>query len=163
MKQLYRSRQKKMMAGLCGGLSDYFNVDANLLRILVIILAICTSGAAILVYILAALVIPKEPVYNDYPPGSFDSYGGYNDNGRGYNEPHRSGRDVRRGRPQGPFGGPYRNPSNFEGGQPSQDWNAPSEPTASELDKMMDDLEKKALRKELEELKAKLANYEKGE
>ncbi|MCM3749733.1 PspC domain-containing protein [Paenibacillus pasadenensis] len=162
MKQLYRSRHKKIMAGLCGGLSDYFNVDANLLRILVIILTICTSGAVILVYILAALVIPKEPVYNDYPPGGFGPYGGYNDPGRGYQEP-RFGRGEGRGRQQGPYGGPYRNPSQFDGGNAGQQWGAETEPTASELDKMMDDLEKKALRKELEEVKAKLSKYEKGE
>ncbi|QJC51225.1 PspC domain-containing protein [Paenibacillus albicereus] len=159
MKQLYRSRQKKIMTGLSGGLSDYFNVDVNLLRILIIILAICTSGAAILVYILAALVIPKEPPYDSYPPGGYGPYGGYG----GPQRPEQGyGFDPRR-RQDGPYGGPYRNPPQYGAGSHDPAWKEASEPSASELDKMMDDLEKKALRKELDDLKAKLAKYEKGE
>ena len=164
MKQLYRSRRKKVLTGLCGGLSDYFNVDASLLRILVIIVAVCTSGAPIIVYILASIVIPKEQAYNDFPPGGYgsnphgggDFYGGYGGGGAGSHDPQ-----FGRNRDGGSFGGEYRNPPRNDGGQAAGQWK--SDNSSSDLDKMMDELEKKALRKELDELKSKLQKYEKGE
>lgn len=162
MRQMYRSRRNKKLFGLCGGLGEMLNVDANLLRILLIVAAVFTSGAIILIYVLAALVIPKEPYYpphgfgpEGFPPGYGGGYGSYND--------HRgTGRDGYRSYEQGPGygpfkGGPYTNPPQAEGGQ----WKP--KPGSSDLDAMMDDLEKKALRKEIEELKSKLAKYEKGE
>ncbi|MGN0093006.1 MAG: PspC domain-containing protein [Methanobrevibacter sp.] len=58
-KKLYRSRDDKFLAGVCGGLADYFNMDSNLIRILWIIL-ILFKGAGILVYLIAWLIIPEE-------------------------------------------------------------------------------------------------------
>ncbi len=164
MKQLFRSRRKKVLFGLCGGLSDYFNVDANLLRILTIILAVCTSGAAIAIYILAALVIPKEHDYNQFPPGNFGSYqdGRGGDFYGGHNDPGRSSTGFGQGIGGVQHGGPYRNPPQNQEGPTSAGWQSDSNRQA-DLDKMMDELEKKALRNELEELKAKLSKYEKGE
>lgn len=159
MKKLYRSRRDKKLFGLCGGVAEMLNVDATLLRILLIVLTVFTSGAMILVYILAGLVVPKEPpVYNGFGPGG---YGGYNGGGYsgGYGTPPSSG--------QG-FGGPYTNTppqpgptGSFTNWQQTQG-QAQGQP-ASNLDAMMDDLEKKALRKEIEELRAKLSKQEKGD
>ena len=58
-KKLYRSRSNRMAAGVCGGLGDYFNADANLIRILTAILCIVTGLAPVLcVYAFCALVLP---------------------------------------------------------------------------------------------------------
>ncbi|AJY73817.1 PspC domain-containing protein [Paenibacillus beijingensis] len=162
MRQLYRSRRNKKLFGLCGGLAEMLNVDANLLRILFIVVAVFTSGAIILIYILAALVIPKEPYYpphgygpNGFPPGFGGGYGNYNDRYDAGRDPYRN--EGTSGGYGSYKGGPYANPP-----QPgSEQWKPKQE--ASDLDAMMDDLEKKALRKEIEELKSKLAKYEKGE
>ena len=58
-KKLYRSRDDKFLAGVCGGLADYFNIDSNLIRILWIIL-ILFRGAGLFVYLIAWLIIPEE-------------------------------------------------------------------------------------------------------
>ena len=58
-KKLYRSRDDKFLAGVCGGLADYFNTDSNLIRILWIIL-ILFKGAGLFVYLIAWLIIPEE-------------------------------------------------------------------------------------------------------
>ncbi|WP_040681832.1 PspC domain-containing protein [Methanobrevibacter boviskoreani] len=58
-KKLYRSRDDKFLAGVCGGLADYFNIDSNLIRILWIIL-ILFKGAGLFVYLIAWLIIPEE-------------------------------------------------------------------------------------------------------
>ncbi|MBD2867855.1 PspC domain-containing protein [Paenibacillus arenilitoris] len=154
LKKLYRSSRDKKLFGLCGGLAEMFNVDATLLRILLIVVTIFTSGAVIVIYLIAGLVVPKEPpLYSNFGPNGFG--GGY---GGGYNGGYNNGYGSQ---PQ--FGGPYKNPP-----QPQGPWNASQQgmgpaPSPSQFDSMMDDLEKKALRREIEELKAKLAKYEKGE
>lgn len=172
LKRLYRSRHKKMLFGICGGLSDMLNVDVTLLRILLIVLAVFTSGLVILVYILAGIVIPKEPnPYSGFGPGGYGGYGGGYGNGGygGYNGGYNGGYGggYNGGQGQGTsYGGPYKNPPYGQNPGQGQHYHAgPNpEPTASpNFDSMMDDLEKKALRKEIEELKAKLAKYEKGE
>lgn len=61
MKKLYRSETDKMLAGICGGLADYLNVNATLVRVSTVILSLLTSGFPILIiYIVLAFVLPKE-------------------------------------------------------------------------------------------------------
>ena len=43
MKKLYRSERDKMIAGVCGGIADYYNVDANLVRLLTVVLSMFTG------------------------------------------------------------------------------------------------------------------------
>lgn len=57
-KRLYRSDTDKMLCGVCGGIGEYFNVDATLIRLLWAVLA-CT-GSGILAYIIAAIIIPRR-------------------------------------------------------------------------------------------------------
>lgn len=57
-KRLYRSDTDKMLCGVCGGVGEYFNVDATLIRLLWAVLA-CT-GSGILAYIIAAIIIPRR-------------------------------------------------------------------------------------------------------
>ncbi|MFF2094219.1 PspC domain-containing protein [Paenibacillus sp. NPDC058174] len=169
LKKLYRSARDKKLFGLCGGLADVLNVDATLLRILLIVAAIFTSGMVIPVYIIAGLVVPKEPPYdNGFGPGP--GYGGYgNGYGSNYNNQYGNHNNGSFGHNFGTHaGGPYKNPPQ----PPKPPWgnNAAtqsSDPTpqqsSAQFDRMMDDLEKKALRKEVDELRAKLAQIEKGE
>ncbi len=58
--KLYRSRDDRKIAGVCGGLAHYFCVDSTLIR-LIAILFVFLGGSAILVYLILWLVIPLEP------------------------------------------------------------------------------------------------------
>ncbi len=59
-KRLYKSRTDKMIAGVCGGIAEYFNIDSTVLR-LVWVLMIFFGGTGILLYIAAAIVMPRNP------------------------------------------------------------------------------------------------------
>ena len=58
-KQLYRSETNKMIAGVCGGLAEYFNIDPTIVRLL-FVLILLFGGQSILVYIILWIVIPTE-------------------------------------------------------------------------------------------------------
>ena len=58
-KRLYRSRENRMICGVCEGIADYFNVDPTLIRLGLVLLA-CT-GSGILAYFIAAIIIPDQP------------------------------------------------------------------------------------------------------
>ncbi len=61
-KKLYRSTSDKMLCGVLGGLADYLNVDATLIRILYAALSVFSAGfPGIVLYIICAIVIPEEP------------------------------------------------------------------------------------------------------
>ena len=60
-KKLYRSRTDKKLCGVCGGLAKYFGIDATLVRLGVVLFTLFV-GFGLLAYIVAALVIPEEPV-----------------------------------------------------------------------------------------------------
>ncbi len=60
MKKLYLSKTDKKLAGVCGGIAEYFQVDSTLVRLALLILVAC-FGTGIVAYILAALIIPKQP------------------------------------------------------------------------------------------------------
>ena len=59
LKRLTRSRTNRMVAGVCGGLGEYFSLDPILFRILFIAL-IFAGGSGILIYIVLIFVIPEE-------------------------------------------------------------------------------------------------------
>ena len=59
-KRLYKSRDNRMLAGVCGGVADYFSIDPTLVR-LGWILFCALGGSGILAYIIAAIVIPRKP------------------------------------------------------------------------------------------------------
>ncbi len=58
-KRLYRSRDDRMIWGVCGGLAEYFGIDPTIVRIIAVVLAFA-SGAGILAYIILAIVVPLE-------------------------------------------------------------------------------------------------------
>ena len=57
-KRLYRSNTNKMVAGVCGGIAEYFRLDPALVR-LGWLLFCAAGGSGFLAYIIAALVIPQ--------------------------------------------------------------------------------------------------------
>jgi phage shock protein C len=57
--RLYRSRSQKMIAGVCGGLGEYFDVDPVLIRLMFVVTTFI-SGAGILAYIVLWIVVPFE-------------------------------------------------------------------------------------------------------
>lgn len=63
-KKLYRSTTQKVFSGVCGGVAEYFSVDVTLVRLIWAVAAIPSFGTAIIVYILAAIIVPVSP-YND--------------------------------------------------------------------------------------------------
>ncbi|EOA59627.1 MULTISPECIES: PspC domain-containing protein [Bacteroides] len=59
-RKLTRSRSDRMLAGVCGGLAQFFGLDASLVRIAYAILTIFTAFAGVPVYILMWIIIPEE-------------------------------------------------------------------------------------------------------
>lgn len=65
MKKLYRSTKDAKLLGVCGGLGEYFGLDSTIIRLILLVLLVCSLGTAIILYLLAALLIPKDPGYTD--------------------------------------------------------------------------------------------------
>ena len=61
-KKLYRSRENAMLAGVCGGIGDYFDIDPTLIRLAWVILGFC-GGVGLWAYIIAAVIITQRPQY----------------------------------------------------------------------------------------------------
>lgn len=99
-KKLYRSRTNKTFSGVCGGLAEYINMDATVIRVLWVLVSIFVAGfPGLIVYIIMACVIPEAPV--EQPP---------------YQQPY-----------QQPYQPPYQQPTqNWQ--QPQQGWQPPQQP-----------------------------------
>lgn len=69
--KLYRSRSNVMLGGVCAGLGEYLNLDATIVRIFFIILALA-GGPGFLVYLILWIVIPKEPMPGEVEEGEFN-------------------------------------------------------------------------------------------
>ncbi len=61
-KKLYRSRDDRMIAGVCGGLAEYFGVDSTLIRLAVLFIFLF-QGIGLIAYLIAWLVMSEEPHY----------------------------------------------------------------------------------------------------
>jgi phage shock protein C len=59
-RKLYKSESDKMLAGVCGGIAEYFNIDSTLVRIGLVFFTFC-GGSGILLYIIAAIAMPHRP------------------------------------------------------------------------------------------------------
>ncbi len=57
-KRLYKSRNNKMICGVCAGIADYFNIDPSIVRVLWAVLALA-AGTGVLVYIACAIILPE--------------------------------------------------------------------------------------------------------
>jgi phage shock protein C len=60
-KRLYRSRNDRVVAGVCAGLGHYFNLDPVLIRVIAVVLGFMSFGTLLLLYLVLALIIPLEP------------------------------------------------------------------------------------------------------
>jgi phage shock protein C len=60
-RKLYRSRSNRQVAGVCGGLAEYFNLDATLIRILFVVLAVL-GGSGLVLYLAMWIIVPKGAV-----------------------------------------------------------------------------------------------------
>lgn len=58
-KKLYRNISNKMIAGVCSGVAEYVNIDPTIVRLIWALVGL--SGAGILAYLVAALIIPEKP------------------------------------------------------------------------------------------------------
>ena len=58
MKKLYRSDSNRMLAGVCGGLGDYFGIDPTLVRLGWVLISL--MGPGLIAYLIAACIIPRE-------------------------------------------------------------------------------------------------------
>jgi phage shock protein C len=59
-KVLVRTRDGRLVAGVCSGLARYLEVDANLVRLLAALITLFTAGTGILAYLVAWAVMPEE-------------------------------------------------------------------------------------------------------
>ncbi len=58
-KKLYKSQEDKKLCGVCGGIAEYFELDSTLVRLAWVLLTVL-GGSGLLVYIIAALVMPSK-------------------------------------------------------------------------------------------------------
>lgn len=219
--KLYRSTSDKKIFGVCGGLGQALNVDSTLLRFIVVVATIFSGGTAGLLYVVAGLVIPEEPVsyfshHNNHQHANPHHGYGMNDKShtghshqdeawgkdwardwaewgkemgkdwgdwakemsKSWKETWGSGEDPKHKKDSDSFAdeagyGPQARPGSH---MSSMDPHAgPTKGTGAgaaaqqsnqdELDALMREVEAKALRKEIEELKQRLAKFEeeKGE
>lgn len=59
VKKLYRSKTVRMVAGVCGGIAEYFKADSTIVR-LIFVATVLFGGAGILAYIILWIVVPEE-------------------------------------------------------------------------------------------------------
>ena len=59
-KQLYRSTSNRVIAGVCGGIAEYFNIDPTIVRVLWAVASIF-AFAGVIAYVAGAIIIPEKP------------------------------------------------------------------------------------------------------
>ncbi len=64
-KKLYKSASDRKVSGVCGGIAQYFSLDATLVRLCWILFTFF-GGSGLLVYIICAVIMPEDPGYIDY-------------------------------------------------------------------------------------------------
>jgi phage shock protein C len=60
MKRFHRSKNDRMLGGVCAGLGEYLDVDPAVIRLIWVVVTILSVGTGIIVYILAWIIIPEE-------------------------------------------------------------------------------------------------------
>lgn len=60
MKKLVRSSRNKVIAGICAGLGEYFNIDVTVVRLIMVVLGLFSFGSIVLAYLIAMLIVPFE-------------------------------------------------------------------------------------------------------
>ncbi|MBS3121649.1 PspC domain-containing protein [Candidatus Woesearchaeota archaeon] len=61
MNRIYRSKKDRMVAGVCGGIAEYFKIDPTIVRLLWVLVTIFSGFIfGIIAYIIAAIIIPEK-------------------------------------------------------------------------------------------------------
>jgi phage shock protein C len=60
-KKLYRSSKDRILGGICGGIAEYFNADPTIVRLLFVLLLLASFGTAVIGYLIAWIIIPRNP------------------------------------------------------------------------------------------------------
>jgi phage shock protein C len=74
-RRLYRSQTNKVFAGVCGGLAEYLDVDATIIRIVWVLLTLL-GGSGIILYIVAFFIVPERPMTISGSPAQIKSKSG---------------------------------------------------------------------------------------
>jgi len=73
MKKLCKSRNNKVISGVCGGVAEYFNFDPSIVRLVWAAAIIFTGGTlALILYIICAVVLPYNDYIPPFPPSEHD-------------------------------------------------------------------------------------------
>ena len=67
IKRLYRSRDERMLGGVCGGLAEYLHTDPTLIRVLFVLFALA-GGPGIIAYLIMWIIVPLEPSTTELEP-----------------------------------------------------------------------------------------------
>ncbi len=60
-KKLYRSRNNRMIAGVCSGLADFFGIDPTVVRLIFVAGTLLGFGSFVLIYLVLFIVVPEQP------------------------------------------------------------------------------------------------------
>lgn len=60
IKRLYRSRNERIIAGVCGGIAEYFKIDPLIIRLL-FVFVFFLNGAGVIAYLIGWFIIPEKP------------------------------------------------------------------------------------------------------
>ena len=64
MKRLTKSNNRKI-CGVCGGVAEFFGIDATIVRLIAVILIFCGIGTGLIVYLVAAFILPESDSYSN--------------------------------------------------------------------------------------------------
>jgi phage shock protein PspC (stress-responsive transcriptional regulator) len=156
-----------MITGLSGGLAEVFGIDSTWIRLLLVITAFFSGGVVIPLYFLAVIVIPKEPIAGG-PYGSGYGYNAGGGHGQGAWNGEAAwqqwgkqwgGKKRHCGSPKYQYGDRHE----YEAQYGSYEGQSSQGKAGDDFDDKMKDIEKKAMWREIEELRAKVASYEKNQ
>jgi phage shock protein C len=60
VKRIFRSRDERMVAGVCGGIGEYFGIDPTLVRLL-FVCGTLVGFQGVLAYVILMILVPEEP------------------------------------------------------------------------------------------------------
>lgn len=66
-RKLYRSIKDRKLAGVCGGLAEFFGLDATIIRVLWVVISFFLGFfmGGLIIYLIVALIVPNDPGYTD--------------------------------------------------------------------------------------------------
>jgi phage shock protein PspC (stress-responsive transcriptional regulator) len=65
LNKIYRSRNNRLIAGVCGGIGEYFNTDPTIIRLLWILASFASIGLGIVIYVILIFVFPEQPIQDE--------------------------------------------------------------------------------------------------